>query len=293
MREVSYLEAILQGILQGLTEFLPVSSSGHLSLFQHFTGNSGETGVFFSLMLHLGTLIAVCIAFRRTIWQLILELFSMLWDIVRGKFKWKERTEYRNMLVMLMISCLPLVFVLVLKDFYESFSADNDILWEGIFFLVTAIMLFVGDHAKRRGKGPGDITPKDALVVGVFQAIAPLPGVSRSGSTISGGMISGMDRETAVQYSFILGIPVILASSLTELMDATAADMQVEVLPVLIGMAVAAVVGLLAIKMVRYISRTDKFGIFVWYTAILGIIVCGIGVFERIVGMNIATYFAR
>ncbi len=293
MKKVTYLEAILQGILQGLTEFLPVSSSGHLSLFQHFTGNSGETGIFFSLMLHLGTLIAVFIAFRKTIWQLILELFSMLWDIVRGKFKWSERSEYRNMLVMLIISCLPLILVFVLKDFFESFSTDNDILWEGIFFLVTAIMLFMGDHVGRRNKGPGDITPKDALVVGVFQAIAPLPGVSRSGSTISGGMLSGMDRDTAVQYSFILGIPVILASSLSELMDATAADLQVELLPILVGMVVAAVVGLLAIKLVRYISRTDKFGIFVWYTAILGVIVCGIGIFERVVGMNIVSYFAR
>ena len=91
---MSYLEAFLQAVLQGLTEFLPVSSSGHLSLFQHFTGNSGETGVFFSLMLHLGTLLAVFIAFRKTIWQLILEFCSMVWDIIRGKFSWKNRTPW-------------------------------------------------------------------------------------------------------------------------------------------------------------------------------------------------------
>ena len=289
---MTYLEAVLQGILQGLTEFLPVSSSGHLSLFQHFTGSSGDTGIFFSLMLHLGTLIAVFIAFRHTIWQLFLEFFSMIWDILRGKFSWKNRSEYRNMLIMLMLSCVPLIFVVVLKDFYESFSTDSDIVWEGIFFLVTAIMLFVGDHTGKRTKGPGDITPKDALTVGIFQAIAPLPGVSRSGSTISGGMISGFDRETAVQYSFILGMPVILASSLMELMDATPAYFATGIGPVLVGMAVAAVVGLLAIKMVRYISRSDKFGIFVWYTAILGVVVCGIGIFERIVGMNIVSYLA-
>lgn len=290
---MSYLEAVLQGILQGLTEFLPVSSSGHLSLFQHFTGNSGDAGIFFSLMLHLGTLLAVVIAFRKTIWQLILEFFSLIWDLVRGKFKWENRTAYRNMLVMLIISCVPLLFVLVLKDFYEGFSTDNDILFEGIFFLITAAMLFAGDHVKRRDKGPGDIKPKDALLVGVFQAIAPLPGVSRSGSTISGGMLSGMDRETAVQYSFILGIPVILASSLLELTDVTPADLQTGLGPVLVGMVISAVVGLLAIKMVRYISRTDKFGIFVWYTAILGVVVCAIGIFEHIVGMNIVTYFTR
>lgn len=290
---MSYLEAVLQGILQGLTEFLPVSSSGHLSLFQHFTGTSGDAGIFFSLMLHLGTLVAVFIAFRKIIWQLVLEFFSLIWDLVRGKFSWKNRTAYRNMLVMLMLSCVPLLFVLALKNFYESFSTDNDILFEGIFFLVTAVMLFCGDRVKRRDKGPGDIKPKDALLVGVFQAIAPLPGVSRSGSTISGGMLSGMDRETAVQYSFILGIPVILASSLLELLDVTPSDLQTGIGPVLVGMVVAAVVGLLAIKLVRYISRTDKFGIFVWYTAILGVVVCAIGIFEHVVGMDIVTYFTQ
>ena len=290
---MSYLEAILQGILQGLTEFLPVSSSGHLSLFQHFTGNSGETGIFFSLMLHLGTLVAVFIAFRHTIWQLILEFFSMIWDILRGKFKWKERTEYRNMLVMLMISCLPLVLVFVFKDFVEGFSTDDDILCEGLFFLVTAAMLFIGDHVGKRVKGSGEITSKDALTVGIFQAFATLPGISRSGSTISGGMISGFKRDTAVQYSFILGIPVILASSLMELMNATPADFSTGIGPVLVGTIVAAVIGLLAIKRVRYITNKDKFGIFVWYTAILGIVVCGIGIFEHIVGMNIVAYLAR
>ena len=188
---------------------------------------------------------------------------------------------------------MPLLFVLALKNFYESFSTDNDILFEGIFFLITAVMLFCGDRVKRRDKGPGDIKPKDALLVGVFQAIAPLPGVSRSGSTISGGMLSGMDRETAVQYSFILGIPVILASSLLELLDVTPSDLQTGIGPVLVGMVVAAVVGLLAIKLVRYISRTDKFGIFVWYTAILGVVVCAIGIFEHVVGMDIVTYFTQ
>ena len=102
-----------------------------------------------------------------------------------------------------------------------------------------------------------------------------------------------MDRETAVQYSFILGIPVILASSLLELFDVTPADLQTGIGPVLVGMVIAAAVGLLAIKMVRYISKTDKFGIFVWYTAILGVIVCGIGIFEHIAGVDIVTYLTQ
>jgi len=291
---MSYLEAFLQAVLQGLTEFLPVSSSGHLSLFQHFTGNSGETGVFFSLMLHLGTLIAVFIAFRKTIWQLILEVLSMAVDIFTGKFSWKNRTPYRNMAIMLILGCVPMVFTLVLKDFYTGFSADDGILWEGIFFLVTAVLMYLADHCVKGGKGPGEISPRTALTVGAAQAVlAPLPGVSRSGSTISAGLLSGLDRETAVQFSFILGIPAILGGSLSELLDMTSADLAATgVGQIVIGIVVSAVVGLLAIKMVDYIVKTDKFKYFVWYTALLGIIVIAVGIFESIVGMNIVTYFA-
>lgn len=292
---MSYLEAVLQAILQGLTEFLPVSSSGHLSLFQHFTGNSGETGVFFSLMLHLGTLIAVFIAFRKTIWQLILELFSMIWDILRGKFSWKERSGYRNMLVMLIIACVPMVLTLLLKDFYTAFSADSNILWEGIFFLITAALMFAGDRCVKGKKGPGEVKPGAAGIVGITQAVlAPLPGVSRSGSTISAGLLCGFDRETAVQFSFILGIPAILGGSLSEILDLQAGDLQAVGLgQILVGVVVSAVVGLLAIKMVDFIVKTDKFKYFVWYTALLGVVVIGIAVFEQIVGMNIVAYFAR
>ena len=290
---MTYLEALLQAILQGLTEFLPVSSSGHLSLFQHFTGNSGETGLFFSLVLHLGTLIAVFIAFRKTIWQLLLEFFSIFADIFRGKFSLKKVSPYRSMLFMFVIACLPLLFVWVFKDFYTSFSEDGDILAEGIFFLITALMMFMADRCLKGKKGPGDIRPKDALLVGIFQAIAPFPGVSRSGSTISAGLLSGMSRETAVEFSFILGIPAVLGGRLSEISDAVSGGMDINWGQCLLGLVVSAVVGAAAIKLVSWLIRTDKFKIFVYYTAALGIAVSAIGIFEHIVGMNIVDYIAR
>jgi len=290
---MTYLEAFLQAVLQGLTEFLPISSSGHLSLFQHFTGNSGEAGLFFSLMLHLGTLIAVFIAFRKTIWQLILEFFTIFSDIFHGRFTLKKMSPYRNMLLMFVIACLPMILVLILKDFYTSFSEDRDILAEGIFFLITAIMLFMADHAVKGKKGEGDIRPKDALMVGVFQAIAPFPGVSRSGSTISAGLLSGMSRDTAVQFSFILGIPAVLGGSVLEIGEALSGGMEVAWGPCILGLIVSAVVGVGAIKLVSWLIKSDRFKIFVYYTAILGVIVSAIGIFEHIVGMNIVDYILQ
>lgn len=290
---MGYLEALFQAVLQGLTEFLPVSSSGHLSLFQHFTGLSGDSGVFFSLMLHLGTLAAVFAAFYQTIWQLILELFSMLADIFTGKFRWKNRTAYRNMLVMLVISCLPMILVLVLKDFYTALAADEDIIVEGICFLITAALLFTADHCVKGKKGPGEIKTRDALLVGALQAVAPLPGVSRSGSTIAGGLLSGMTRETAVQYSFILGIPAILGGSLSEVMDISAESMEIGLGIILLGVAVSAVVGFLSIKLVSWLIKSDKFQIFIWYTGILGVLTIAVGIFEKIVGMNLTQYLMQ
>ena len=121
---MSVLEAFLQGVLQGLTEFLPVSSSGHLSLFQYFTGNSGDTGFLFSILLHAGTLIAVFIVFRRTIADLILEAFSLLRDLFTGRFSAKNMSPSRRMLLFLLLSLLPLAVMFLIKDWVEGFSTE-------------------------------------------------------------------------------------------------------------------------------------------------------------------------
>ena len=291
---MNIFEAIMQGIIQGLTEFLPVSSSGHLSLYQHFTGNSGEGALLFSAVLHLGTLVAVFTAFRKTIWELIKELGFMIKDIFTGKFKWKEMNPPRRAIIMMIISLLMLIPFYIFKDFFEGVSEDSDIIVEGICFLYTATILFFSDRCVKGNKKFGDITVKNAVTVGAFQGVALLPGVSRSGSTISGGLFCGFERETAVQYSFILGIPAILGGCLLLVKDAVDQKaMDIEPLNFAVGFIVSAIVGICAIKMVNWLVKSDKFKIFAVYTLILGVVVIGIGIFEHAVGMNIVDYLKK
>lgn len=288
---MSIFEVIIQGIIQGVTEFLPVSSSGHLSLYQHFTGNSGEGALLLSVFLHLGTLLAIFIAFWPTILGIIKEFFLMIKDIFTGRFKWKEMNGDRRVIIMLIISCAMLLPFYIFKDFFENVAQDKDILVEGLCFLYTSLILFLSDRCRKGNKKFENITVKDSVRVGLFQGVALLPGVSRSGSTISSGLFSGFSRETAVQYSFILGIPAILGGCLSEVVGAVkepSTDFQA--MNYIIGFVVAAIVGICAIKMVNWLVKSDKFKIFGVYTCILGLIVTAIGIFEHCSGMNIVDH---
>lgn len=281
---MSLLDAIFQAIIQGLTEFLPVSSSGHLSLYQHFTGNSGEGALFFSAILHLGTLVAVFVAFRKRIFSMIKELGSLFKDIFRGKFKWSEMNGDRRMIVMIFISCCCLLPFAPFLDWFESFSEDGSILAEGICFLYTAAILIMSDKCVKGNKQAEDIRVKDSVTVGFMQGVAMLPGVSRSGSTISAGLFSGFTRETAVEYSFILGMPVILLGCLTEVKSAVEAKAAIEWGNCFVGFVVAALVGLAAIKMVSWLVKSDKFKVFAYYAGALGVLVITVSVIELVLG---------
>lgn len=279
------LETIVQAVIQGLTEFLPVSSSGHLSLYQHFTGNSGEGALMFSAVLHLGTLVAVFVAFRKLIIDLIFEFFRMCKDLVNKKFIWEEMNPERRMIIMIIISTLMLIPFMFFKSWFEGISEDTSIMAEGICFLYTAAILFLSDKCTKGKKTKGDITAKDAATVGFFQGVALLPGVSRSGSTISSGLFCGFDRSTAVAYSFVLGIPAILGGCLLEIVDAVKAnEAAVGFGNCAVGFIVAAVVGVGAIKMVDWLVKSDKFKVFSIYTGALGVIVIFIAVLELVRG---------
>lgn len=277
-------DAVIQGVIQGLTEFLPVSSSGHLSLYQHFTGLGGEAGGIYTVLLHLGTLLAVFIAFWRTVVSLLLELFYLIADLVTGRFRAGAMPPQRRMLLMLMLSCVPLIGAYLISDFYLSLTSDGDILVEGGCFLLTAALLFLSGRCVKGHKDSGTMTKADALAVGVTQAIAPLPGLSRSGSTISVGLLCGLSREYAVAYSFILGMPAVLAANLIELPAALSGDVAVDWPAALVGMAVSLAFGLLAIKLVKLLVENDRFTYFAWYTLALGLLTVGAGLYETFTG---------
>ncbi|MDR0991812.1 MAG: undecaprenyl-diphosphate phosphatase, partial [Ruminococcus sp.] len=196
--------------------------------------------------------------------------------------KWREMNGNRRMIIMIIISILPLFVFYIFKDFFTSLASDDDIIAEGISFLYTSVLLFLAVYYSRNNtKTSGEVTVRDALFIGTMQGVALLPGVSRSGSTIAAGMLCGMKREDAVEYGFILGIPVIIAGAASEMLDARAESVSVEILPLIIGGLIAAVVGYLSIKLIKLLVVSDKFRIFAYYTGILGLIVITIGLVEK------------
>lgn len=282
---MTILDAILQGIIQGLTEFLPVSSSGHLMLYAHISGNAGESNNFlFSAFLHLGTLLATCLAFRDTVVALAREGGHMISDLFKGQLIKKGLgSPERRMLYMMIISLAVLVPFYFIRDFIEG-VAEKYVIALGCFFLYTSVILFLSDRCRKGTKDAGKLTWKEALTIGIFQAIALFPGISRSGSTICGALFVGTDRDTAVKYSFMLGIPTILAGCLVEIKDAVDANaLPINEIPMyLIGFVVAAVVGIGAIKLVDLLVKNNKFKYFAVYTLLLGLTVAGYGIYEVI-----------
>ena len=233
-----------------------------------------------TIVMHMGTLVAVFIAFRKKILALIKEFFSMIKDIFTGEFSYKEMNGNRRMIVMIIVSILPLFVFYIFKDFFAGLSSDNDIMVEGFAFIYTSVLLYIADRHSNGTKTAGETTVKSALTIGAFQGIALVPGISRSGSTISGALLTGMKREDAVEYSFILGIPVILAGALVEFKDVgTAASESLGVL--IIGFVVSAVVGYLAIGLLKWLIKYNKFRVFSIYTFILGAAVITAGILEK------------
>ncbi len=243
-------QALLLGLVQGLTEFLPVSSSGHLVLLQRIFGID-EPGILLDTLLHVGTLAAILVVFWKDIWAMIKKPLS-------------------KPVYLLVVATIPaVVATLLLGDFFETAFTGKFL---GIGFLLTSLVLFIS--GKRQGERK-ELGYLDALVMGLFQACAILPGLSRSGSTISGGLFRGIDREQAAKFSFLMSIPAILGSVVLQLKDVFAGQAaSLPVVPVLVGTIAAALSSLFAIKFMLYLVKKANLAGFAVYTLLLGALVC-------------------
>lgn len=265
---MTVLDALLLGLLQGLTEFLPVSSSGHLTLGKALLGIT-DKGILFEVVVHLGTLFAVVTAF----WPDVVWLFRGFLQVLRfTEHPHPQRdgaVPAERYILMLIVGTIPAVVVgLFFKDFFEE--AFSSPLLASVFLLVTGGILLLS----RLGlKAQGEVTPTRSLLVGLAQALAILPGISRSGTTISMGMLSGIRRDEAARFSFLLAIPAIAGAFVLQLRDAIAnpPDSRM-VIALLVGFAVSYVSGYLAIRFLMSVVRRGRLDYFAWYCFAVGLL---------------------
>ena len=267
---MSLLSSIILGLIQGVAEFLPISSSGHLAIAEHLLGMTGlEIPEFFDVLLHLGTLIAVFAAYWDDIRDMVVEFFCGVRDLAHRTTP-TPVPPARRLILLIIVGTLPLLVVLPIKDLVEGL-ADN-MYFVGGALIVTGFLLFASDRVKKGRKTEKNATLVDVLLVGAAQAVATCPGISRSGTTITAGCFVGFDRKFAVRFSFLLSIPAILGANVLSIKDALATVVWSEVPVYLAGVAVAAAVGYACIRLLTMIADKGKFGFFAYYCWIVGAI---------------------
>ncbi len=270
---MTYFEAVILGLVQGLAEFLPISSSGHLALLEQFFEISEEKVLLFAVLLHVGTLISVFIVYWKDIWELLVELCLTVRDLVTGKgLRLNERTV-RKLGVMIIVATIPTALIGVLfNDFFDSLYTS--ILPIGIGLIITGFMLTFAEKIGSANRGIKQMNFRNAVFIGVVQGIAICPGISRSGSTLFGSLICNLDRKFAVKFVFLISIPSILGSAILETPAAIEAGFDMEQFgPILVGMIIAAVSGLIAIKTMIKIVSDKKLNYFSYYVWLLGLAV--------------------
>ena len=269
---MSIWNAIILGLVQGITEFLPVSSSGHLSilnnLFDMTTAQGGH--MFFDVLLHLGTLVSICIVYWQDIKQMYYEVLGFM---NAGPLAGQNRTHFpaARMFFMIIVATLPLLLVLPVKDRLETLYYNN--IFIGTALILTGCMLFVSDKMLRGKKTERNMTVLDAVIIGLCQCVGTVPGISRSGTVITAGIATGLDREFSVKFAFLLSVPAVLGANIIGLVDAFRAGIDVRSIPAyLIGMIFAMISGIAAISLLKYISKKGKFGGFAYYCWVMGVL---------------------
>lgn len=273
---MSIFYGILLGLVQGVAEFLPISSSGHLALLENLLGAAGaaeiaalDESAFFNVMLHFATLAAVVIAYREDVFSMARELFGMVRDISRGGSLAEGNVPARRLILMIIISTLPLFLVLPFRHKIEALSGLPWFI--GAALMVTGLLLFLADRMPRGAKTERNMTVGDAIFIGLAQAVATIPGLSRSGTTITAGMSRGLTREFAVKFSFLMSLLSVLGAVLLALVDVIKDGVAPGLAaPCLAGMAVAGVTGYFSIRLLQRLVDKGRFGGFAWYCWAVG-----------------------
>lgn len=264
---MDFLHATLLGLIQGLTEFLPVSSSGHLAITQHFLPGFEQPGLLFDVLLHFATTMAVIIYFRADVWKLLSCPFR----------KDAYAIDDRHTLRMIVLASVPTAIIgLTGKDFFEGLFENLPVI--GCMLLVTATLLIVAEKTRKDGRDLAQLTGSDAVIVGIVQGMAIVPGISRSGSTIATLLLRGIDGEAAARFSFLMSLPAILGAMLLSLKDlnqVTAAELPAYAL----GALLAFVSGLFAIRWLMNVVRRRRLVGFAIYCLLVGSSIIGYAVF--------------
>ncbi len=253
------IDAIILGIIQGLTEFLPVSSSGHLELGKAILGSNAlpEESLLFTVILHFATALSTIVVFRKDVFDIFKGLFQ---------FKWNEQTQFSLKIIISMIPAALIGFFL--EDFMEVFF-DGAIVIVGIMLIITAILLYLADLAKTTDKG---VSYRSAFVIGMAQAVAMLPGISRSGATISTAVLLGIDKTKSARFSFLMVVPLIIGKVAKDILSGDINFEGGETAAMAAGFAAAFIAGLAACTWMLKIVRQSKLTYFAVYCLIVGLI---------------------
>jgi undecaprenyl-diphosphatase len=252
---MEFIKVIILGVVQGLTEFLPISSSGHLVLFRNIL-NFQEAGLVLDVFLHFGTLIAVSIFY---------------WDDIKKMITFKA--EYRKFSLYIILGSIPAGVVGILFEdvFAKIFTSIRLV---GFTLLFTGLLLWLSDRVGGRSRGLEDMDLSDSLAVGFAQAFAIIPGISRSGSTIVAGLLKGLDRKTAAKFSFLLSIPVILGATLLQIKNFTTVGLgEINLVEVLAGTLAAMISGYFAIGLLVKLIKQERLSLFAYYCWGLGLLI--------------------
>lgn len=271
---MSWFEAIVMGIFQGIAEFLPISSSGHLALLQYLF-DIKEGNLFFTEMLHFGTLISIFIVYFKDIARIIYEFIALIGSLIKGK-RAHKLTKHQWFGLIIIIGSIPTALIgLTFKDFFESLYTS--IIPIGAAFIVTGFLLWIAEKKGTEGKDVKDVKLLDAILIGIFQGIAIIPGISRSGSTIVGGLFRGLKKPVATEFSFLLALPATFGAFLLGMKDVAEGGGAFINGPLVLGVALSAVTGVFAIKALIKLLNNNKLKYFSYYLWVLGILTIVMG----------------